>query len=164
MKIPELLGMFVVAVLITSCSSEFQQNGGLPVLNRIETALYIVDSENGKPLTEVTAGTPVRLVLELKNLSDETLNFNFSSGKQYDFEVDNADKQMVWSWSQDKFFTQALSTLTLGPKETVKFAQNWDQKDNAGRQVPAGVYRVTGMLTTIGSESIKSSTKELVIK
>jgi len=155
----------MVAVLLTSCGSQSNGNVRLPVLNRVETLLDIIDSENGKPLKEVVQGIPVRLVLEVKNLSDEPVTFTFSSGKQYDFDVHDADNQLVWRWSHDKVFTQAFSELKLGPKEQVKFTPIWDQKDNEGRQVPPGSYRVTGMMTSIGGGGMaEPRSKTILIK
>lgn len=154
----------MIAVFLSSCGAKSNVNGEPPVLKRVEILLDFIDSENGKPLKDVIEGTQFRLVLELKNLTDAPLTLDFSSGKHYDFEVHDANKQLVWSWSHDKAFPQAFSALTLAPKEQIKFMTIWDQKDNAGSPVPAGVYRVTAMITNIGPESVSHLTKDLIIK
>ncbi len=156
--------LFAAIVLLIACDNKNNGNTEPPVQKRVETLLQIIDSKNGQPVQEVNQGTPVRLVLELKNLTDETLNFNFSSGKQYDFEVYDANKQIVWNWSNGRSFIQSSTTITLGPKEQVKFTPDWDQKDNGGSQVPLGTYQVTGLIPTLGPEIVESQSKSLTIK
>ena len=164
MKLVKFGILLAAAILFTACDNSNDGNTEPPVQKRIETLLHIVDIKNGKPLQEVTLGTPVRLILELKNLTNETVSFNFSSGKQYDFEVHDSNNQLVWKWSQGQSFIQSLTTITLGPKEQIKFTPTWDQKDNGGSQVPMGTYQVTGLIPTLGPEVVESQSKSLTIK
>ena len=164
MKSVKLGILFAATFLFVACDNSNDGNSEPPVQKRVETLLDIIDSMNGKPLQEVTQGTPVRLVLELKNLSNETLSFSFSSGKQYDFEVHDSNNQLVWKWSQGQSFIQSRTAITLGPKEQIKFTPIWDQKDNEGNQVPLGTYQVTGLIPTLGPEIVKSQSKSLTIK
>jgi len=164
MKLVKLSILFAAAILFVACDNKNDGNTESPVQKRVETILDIIDSKNGKPLQEVTLGTPVRLVLELKNHTHETLSFNFSSGKQYDFEVHDSNNQLVWKWSQGQSFIQSRTAITLGPKEQIKFTPIWDQKDNGGSQVPLGIYRVTGLVPTFGPEIVDNQLKSLTIK
>lgn len=163
-KSAKLLILFAAIAAFVACDSKKEGNAEPPVSKRVETLLDIIDVENGKPLQEVTIGTPVRLVLEVKNLTDETLMLNFSSGQHYDFEVRDSKNQLVWKWSEGHMFIQAFTTITLGPKEQIKFTPDWDQKDNEDRQVPAGIYQVIGLIPTIGPEIVESQSKSLTIK
>lgn len=164
LKSVKLLIMLVAIVLFAACDNKIEENTQPPVLKRVETLLAIIDTENGKPLQEIALGTPVRLVLELKNLTDETLTLNFPSGQHYDFEVHDSKKQLIWKWSQGHMFIQTFTAITLGPKEQIKFTPDWDQKDNEGRQVLAGIYQVTGLIPTVGPEIVESQSKGLTIK
>ncbi len=164
MKSAKLFILIVAVVLFTACDIKNDENTEPPVHKRVEIILDITDSKSGKPLQEVTLSTPVRLVLELKNLTEETLSFNFSSGKQYDFEVHDANNKLVWKWSQGHSFIQSFTTITLGPKEQIKFTLVWDQKDSRGSQVPVGTYQVTGLIPTLGPEIVESQSKSLIIK
>jgi hypothetical protein len=164
MKSANLWLMLAATILFAACDNTTGGNTEPPTQKRIVTLLDIIDSTNGKPVQEVALGTPVRLVLELKNLTGETLTLNFSTGKQYDFAVHNADSQIVWKWSQGKAFTQAFTTISLAPKEQIKFTPVWDQKDNGGNQVPAGKYQITGLIPTLGPEIVENQTKSLLIK
>lgn len=164
MKATTLCILFAAAVLLAACDNKNDGSTEPPVLKRVETVFDIIDSVNGKPLQEVALGKPVQLVLELKNLTDETLKLEFSSGKQYDFEVHDFNNQLVWNWSHGHVFIQSYTTITLGPKEQIKFTPDWDQKDNNGNQVPAGTYQVTGLIPTLGPEIVDSQSKSLTIK
>lgn len=164
MKSVKLSILFAAAILLVACDNKNDGNTEPPVQKRVETILDIIDSKNGKPLQEVTLGKPVLLVLELKNLTNEMLSFNFSSGKQYDFEVHDSNNQLVWNWSYGRSFIQSFTTITLSPKEQIKFTPIWDLKDNGGSQVPLGTYQVTGLIPTIGPEIVERQLKSLTIK
>lgn len=164
LKSAKLLIMFAAVVLFAACDNKNEVNTQPPVSEKIETLLDIIDIDNGIPLQEITLGSPVRFVLELRNLTDETLTLNFSSSLQYDFEVHDSKNKLVWNWSHDKLFTQALTTIILDPNDQVKFTPEWDQKDNEGRQIPAGIYRVTGLIPTVGPEIVKNQSKSLTVK
>src|SRR3989442_7787837 len=43
--------------------------------------------------------------------------FQFSSGQQFDLEIIDQTGRVVAAWSDDKFFTQALTSFTLEPGE-----------------------------------------------
>ena len=160
LKSAKLLIMFAAVVLFAACDNKNEVNTQPPVSEKIETLLDIIDIDNGIPLQEITLGSPVRFVLELRNLTDETLTLNFSSSLQYDFEVHDSKNKLVWNWSHDKLFTQALTTIILDPNDQVKFTPEWDQKDNEGRQIPAGIYRVTGLIPTVGPEIVQKSVQK----
>ena len=100
-------------------------------------------------------GQPVHIKLAITNTGSRPITLRFSSGQQYDFVVTRADKE-VWRWSADKVFIQALTSRTLAPSETLKFREIWQQKDNQGRQVPAGEYSIAGLLTTMKSPRPKA--------
>lgn len=94
-------------------------------------------------------GAPVVLTLTVTNPARSPVTLEFSSGQKYDFEVRRAG-QVVWRWAADRMFTQALTSLTLGPGERLSFSERWNQKDNQGQQVPAGTYEAVATLTTMG--------------
>ena len=51
-----------------------------------------------------------------------------------------------WQWSRGKAFTMAFSSIRLNFGEVRRFRVEWDQRDNDGRQVPPGDYRVEAIL------------------
>jgi hypothetical protein len=101
-------------------------------------------------------GKPIVLTLAVTNLARAPATIQFSSGQKYEFEVRRAG-QTVWRWSADRMFTQALTSLTLGPGERRLFTETWKQQDNNGQPVPAGAYEAVAILTTMGQARPKSA-------
>jgi hypothetical protein len=96
-------------------------------------------------------GEAIAVTLVVTNPTDAPITLNFSSGQQYDFIVRDAMGAEVWRWSRGRGFIQALTALTLQPRETELFTERWDQRRNVGQEgqpVPPGAYSVTGVLTS----------------
>ena len=49
-------------------------------------------------------------------------------------------REVVWRWSHGRAFTMALEQITLKPGESRTFEAVWEQKDNAGKDVPEVDY------------------------
>jgi len=112
--------------------------------------------------TTYAAGEPVPLTLTVTNASRSLVTLQFSSGQQYDFEVQHEGK-IIWRWSADRMFTQALTSFTLGPKENKTFAVTWKQQDNEGKPVSGGGYEAVGTLTTMQQPRLRSQRLKLRI-
>jgi hypothetical protein len=100
------------------------------------------------PRPSYATGAPVPLTLTVTNPGRSPLTLQFSSSQQYDFEV-RREGQVVWRWSADRMFTQALTSLTLNPGTSLRFTETWKQQDNNGQPVPPGTYEVVATLTTM---------------
>jgi hypothetical protein len=94
-------------------------------------------------------GDSVVLTLTVINAGPSPVTLQFSSGQKYDFEVRRGG-QVVWRWSADRMFTQALTSMTLGPRERKVFTETWKQQDNNGQPVGAGTYEAVAVITTMG--------------
>jgi hypothetical protein len=94
------------------------------------------------------AGDPVMLTLTVTNPGATPVTLQFPSAQQYDFEVRRGG-QAIWRWSAGRMFTQALTSLTIGPGEKRVFTQTWNQRDDNGQAVAAGSYEAVGTLTTM---------------
>lgn len=84
---------------------------------------------------------PVPLKLEVKNKTAEPARFRWTSAKTHDFTVKDAGGAVVWRWSADKFFAQALLTKTVGPGAKMIFKADWDQRVDMRKTAPAGIYK-----------------------
>jgi len=67
----------------------------------------------------------------------ETLEF--SCGQFFDIEIRDGGS-LVWRWSHDKAFTQALWELELAPRESFSQTTDWDLTGNNGRPLAPGSY------------------------
>ena len=91
-----------------------------------------------------------KFVLLITNISDKLLPFHFTSGQSYDFAVIDPDNgQEIWRWSRHMFFIQkVIRSEALTPKRNWKFEVTWNHRDDSLNPVPAGKYRVVGIVTT----------------
>ncbi|MCS6950356.1 MAG: BsuPI-related putative proteinase inhibitor [bacterium] len=113
-------------------------------------------------LRVVELGKPVVFILEMRNGGATPIELRFSSGKQYDVLVyKQGEWSERWQWSKGKMFSLAVISLRLRAGEVRRFRVEWNQKDNEGRQVPPGDYRVEAILPLMvppgRSEEIKAS-------
>jgi hypothetical protein len=97
--------------------------------------------------TEVTGGH--KFVLNVFNISDKLLPFDFTSGQSYDFVVVNTvTGQEVWRWSRRMFFTQVLRKEAIRPNRNWTFEATWNHRDNDLNPAEPGKYSVVGIITT----------------
>ncbi|HEX9936396.1 MAG TPA: BsuPI-related putative proteinase inhibitor [Longimicrobium sp.] len=89
------------------------------------------------------AADSVRFTLQVTNTSQQPVALQFSSGQSYDFSVSDGGT-VLWRWSEDMGFTQALRTETLAPGQTRSWSEAWRPA-----RLPAGrVLVATGRLTS----------------
>ncbi|HEY0634700.1 MAG TPA: BsuPI-related putative proteinase inhibitor, partial [Gammaproteobacteria bacterium] len=91
--------------------------------------------------TTFAPGDPIKLVLSITNVSQESKTLNFSSAQQYDFVLKNGTDDEVWRWSNSYAFAGALSSYVLAPGETRVITEQWDQVvAEDGALLAAGSY------------------------
>jgi len=109
---------------------------------------------------EVLAGvrvrTPVPFKLTLQNLSNRSVTLTLGGRPAYDVVVTTPGGQEIWRWSQGKAIQQILERKTLEPGEALAFTAVWDQDDNAEASVPAGTYRVQGVVKLDPPEQLET--------
>lgn len=82
----------------------------------------------------------VRLVFHITNTSNRPVELEFGTGQRYDFAVRNAGG-VVWHWSADRSFTQALGSETIAAGGTLKYEERAPIRE-------AGSYTATAELTS----------------
>jgi hypothetical protein len=107
-------------------------------------------------------GEDIQLTLTITNSGSAPAVFNFLTGQRYDFAARQDDRE-VWRWSKNRAFTQALSSVTVGVGETLRFREAWTGVDNANQPVPPGTYTVVGWVTAQGQAAITESTADIEI-
>jgi len=68
----------------------------------------------------------------------------FRNSQRYNFMVVSSGGQIMWSWAMHQTFLQETGSQVLKPGDEVVYEEGWDQRDNAGNQVPPGRYMVVG--------------------
>lgn len=100
---------------------------------------------------EVRAREPVPMRLVLENHGDQPVEVGLGGAPiAFDFIVLDPDGQEVWSRLEGLAVEAILRPQTVGPGEAVDFLDAWDQRDNRGRRVAPGSYRVRGVLPVVG--------------
>ncbi len=74
----------------------------------------------------VTTDRLLTLTLTVSNPTSAPVTVQFSSGQQYDFKVSDATTgASVWTWSADKLFIAALTSVTIPAHGTFSYAAHW---------------------------------------
>ena len=103
-----------------------------------------------------------RFNFEVANQYHLPRTIQFSSGQQFDIEIIDQTGRVVAAWSDDKFFTQALTAFTLDPGQAVTFAADMPLKDRDGQQLN-GTYQVRAFLATSGPAPRVEATSRIVV-
>lgn len=90
---------------------------------------------------------PIAMALTVLNPSGPPRRVQLASSQQFDFLLCQ-EEQVIWRWSEDKLFAQALTSLTLEPDRPVTFLVKFDQKLASGDYLQPGRYQVVGVLAS----------------
>lgn len=120
---------------VPDASSDRVPSEAVPPADRGAGAAALVSSFN----VEVRSDT-VRFSLRVSNATLAPLVLDFATGQRFDFEVRGGGGELVWQWSADRAFTQALQSDTLEAGAVLSYDAVWQ----AG--VPAGAYTATARL------------------
>lgn len=93
-------------------------------------------------------GQPVRIAFRIRNASNKSLTYNFSSGQKYDVTIQDAGGQEVWDWSQGMRFAQNLTAVTILPGRSISYFVLWNGYGRSGRAATPGRYTVHARLTS----------------
>ena len=103
-----------------------------------------------------------QFTFEVTNEYELPRTFRFSSGQQFDLEIINETGRLVAAWSDDKFFTQSLSSFTLEPGQTMTFVADIPLVDRDGQQLN-GTYEARAFLTTCGPQPRVEATTQIAV-
>jgi hypothetical protein len=81
-----------------------------------------------------------------------------------DFRVFNARGRQVWSLLQGRIMLGSLRLYPLAPGQRLRFRHSWNQRDDAGKPVPAGDYLLRGVLITDAPDGLASPPARLRIQ
>ena len=70
-------------------------------------------------------GRPVRFQLRITNNSGREDELTFATGQRYDFWVASDTGDLMWRWSDDRVFTQAIETVAIAPMDTLTLTESW---------------------------------------
>lgn len=112
----------------------------------------------------VRPGEPVPIVLRVINRTDRSLVL-YLRGREITFDVTvrRPDGDRVWQRLEGAGVLAILQVREIAPEETITLRHVWDQRDRAGRPLPAGSYVVEASILTDG-EPLRPAAQPLLIE
>jgi len=103
----------------------------------------------GLEITMRAMPTPAQCNLELivTNTGSVPLELKFNTAQRFDFYAKDQDQRIIWQWSNEMVFADALAQETLQPRESRLYKAQWSYVRNDTRCVKAGPYQLMGALT-----------------
>lgn len=136
--------LFVVALCLVSACKERPEH---PIGSRLVVSLHAASDS-------IVVGAAQQFRLDVTNRSGEAIDaivyggtfaFDLSAKDQTDREVWRRSRQEIGGYGQH---------LRLAPGASTSFEATWDARDNAGRPVAVGTYRLTGYLVDDGANPL----------
>lgn len=87
-------------------------------------------------------GETIVISLKKKNILSVPLTLTYRTSQKVDFRI-TRDNRLIWQWSHNQFFAQAVISDTFEPGEDKVYRVTWDQKTD-DMLVRPGNYRLTG--------------------
>lgn len=87
---------------------------------------------------DIGRDSTVGLVLHLTNSGTEPVVLEFNTAQRYDFEVRTAAGDLVWRWSDDQMFGQAIGADTLPAGASREYRERWVPGERRGSFVAIG--------------------------
>jgi hypothetical protein len=129
--------------------------GGYSVCLNIDKITYTL-TENRMP--PIPHGVPpqypdtLKVRLEIKNDTNETISFPYCCGQEYDFIIRDDSGEEVYRWSIGKGFTDGFTdfptTKTLDPGESLLYEEAIELRGNDKNPIQPGSYTIEGLHTT----------------
>ncbi len=93
-----------------------------------------------------TADGGLKMVLTITNHTENTVTVEHTSGQKYDFQLLDAAGEILYTWSADKLFIQALTTTEIAPGESLEFSDTLDRAayQPIRNQAQSLLARITG--------------------
>ena len=98
-------------------------------------------------LQVVDEGDEHRFRVEVQNISNQLLAFDFDSSQNFDFVVsDPVQGSEIWRWSERMFFSEVLRSEALQAGAQWNFEAVWNHRDRDLNEVAPGTYEVVAIL------------------
>jgi len=112
----------------------------------------------------VQSGQAVTITLRVINQSQKAASL-YSQGRPtaFDLVISGRGGTQVWSRLKRAVIASVLQVRELAPGQFLEFTDHWNQRDDAGRLVPAGDYTVVGVLPTDPPDQLRSPPETLHI-
>lgn len=117
-------GLVLLVVLAAGCVARAEPEGGMRADRDLVASMDVR-----------VAGDTVLFGLHLTNPTAAPVTADFATGQRYDFLVYGPDGALLWQWSADMGFTQALGEETVVPGGWLQYREGWAAGGRSGRFV-----------------------------
>jgi hypothetical protein len=124
--------------------------GGISMGLWLDRAVYTVNLM--PPVDPQRTAPELAARLALANGTDAPLELVFPSGQNYDLVIRNAKDEIVYRWSDGRFFTMIYRRETLAPRRERAYAVVVRLADKTGAPLPQGLYTAEAWFTTEGGK------------
>lgn len=83
----------------------------------------VVKSKVAVKAKAIASDDSITMKVVIKNSAKKSFKIKNTSGQQYDFQLLDANKKVLYTWSADKMFVSALSTTTVKAGKTVVYSE-----------------------------------------
>jgi hypothetical protein len=118
---------------------------GLAVSLMIDRPVYFANLQ--PPVDPVLSVPVLHAQFKLENTGEQPLTISIPSGQEFDLVIRDEAGEEVFRWSDGKFFTQALQTISLSPGERVYTVDV--PLGKGGQPLPPGRYTVEAWIATV---------------
>ncbi len=106
--------------------------------------------------SQFAVGEPIEFAIEVKNVSAEAIDLNFTSGQKFDFfATRKGEKEAIWSYGMNKRFIQSLKTVSLEAGKSLDYSTVW-------QGAAAGKYKINSLVKANGG--LEAAAFEIVVK
>lgn len=111
--------------------------------------------KEAKVSTQLNVDANGEAMLLIKNPADNEMTLTFPSGQEVEYQLLNQDKNVVYTYSANKNFTQAIQEKKLKPNEEISVKLDLE---NELAEVPAGKYKlvVWSMASELSDQKVES--------
>lgn len=129
------------------------------LLTQLEKELSMVKVT---PAVNMKDGT-LKMKLTIANNTKDKIILNHSSGQKFDFQLLDASKNILYTWSADKLFIMALTETIIEPGKTIEFSADVE-KDTLDTFTGKAVYMNAKIVGTSDRFIINPDGYEIEIK
>lgn len=111
--------------------------------------------KEAKVSTQLNVDANGEAIFLIKNPADKELTLTFPSGQEVEYQLLDQDKNVVYTYSANKNFTQAIQEKKLKPNEEISVKLDLE---NELADVPAGKYKlvVWSMASELSDQKVES--------
>ncbi|EWH23183.1 proteinase inhibitor [Bacillus haynesii] len=121
-----LISMIVMLLFVSGCGQNGDQVPDKEVSGEVDNGSVTLTVEPVQKQGEI------EFRMSVVNHTDDTAEFEFSSGQKFELIVSDKEGNERYRYSKGKMFTQAFQSMTLNPKESYDFTDVWKEVPEPG--------------------------------